>query len=464
MPDLKNSLAVRLVAGAALWSVALLIAGAFVLTTQYQRSVHRVDDERLDAVIESLAAFSEMTQEGQFYLAKTPGDPRFERVFSGQYWQISLVADDGTHKQVGRSESLFDSELSIPETVFQQAGKSSGNNVKAALTGPDNEPLRSLTRIVRLPDQISVLAITAGADRRPGDREIARFRMVVAWTLGLFATGLVIAVILQVRIGLAPIYKIRKAIAQVREGETDIVEGIYPAELMPLTEELNNLLGHNKEVVERARTHVGNLAHALKTPISVLLNETSQNKPGLEQLVQRQASTMARQVDHHLRRASAAARAQVLGARSPVGEAVDDMQRTLMRLFKDKHLQFETKIPIKLTFRGERQDLDELLGNLMENACKWSNGAVRICAKQSSTSTIDISVEDNGPGLPVQKRKAVLARGERLDENAPGSGLGLSIVNDLVGAYGGKFWLEDSDLGGLKIVLRLPSVTSPSNL
>ncbi len=464
MEKLRNSLAGRLIAGAALWTVALLIAGALVLTTQYQRSVHRVDDERLDAVIESLAAFSEMAQDGQFYLSKMPGDPRFERAFSGQYWQISLVDDDGTQRQIARSESLFDSELDIPQTIFQQASKSTGSNVKAALTGPDNEPLRSLTRIVRLPDQISVLAITAGADRRPGDKEIARFRLVVAWTLGLFATGLVIAVILQVRIGLAPIYKIRKAIAQVREGETEAVEGNYPAELMPLTEELNNLLGHNREVVERARTHVGNLAHALKTPISVLLNETSQNKPGLEELVQRQASAMARQVDHHLRRASAAARAQVLGSRTPVAEAVDDMQRTLARLFKDKNIHFETKIPPELTFRGERQDLDELLGNLMENACKWSNGVVHIHAEPSSKSTIDISVEDDGAGLPAQKRKAVLARGERLDESAPGSGLGLSIVNDLVGAYGGKFWLEGSDLGGLKVVLRLPSVTNPSHL
>ncbi len=455
---LRKSLAARLILGAALWTVSLLIAGAFVLTTQYRQSVDRVGDERLNAVIESLAAFSEVNADGQYFLVRLPGDPRFERVFSGQYWQISLITDKGPIP-ANRSESLYDSDLNIPPQIIAQAKDDAGNNVELDLVGPDSEPLRSLTRIVLLADQVSLLAITAAADRRPGDLEIARFRMVVAWTLGLFATGLVIAVIIQVRMGLAPIYKIRKAIAQVREGQTEKVEGEYPAELEPLTEELNNLLGHNKEVVERARTHVGNLAHALKTPISVLLNETSQNREGLEHLVQKQASSMARQVDHHLRRASAAARAHVIGARTPVSVAVADMQRTLARLFKEKQLHFELEIPENLMFRGERQDLDELLGNLLENACKWANRAVHIGAKPFSKSELDIWVEDDGPGLPAHKRDAVLARGERLDESAPGSGLGLSIVNDLVGAYGGEFWLEDSALGGLKVVLRLPSVT-----
>jgi signal transduction histidine kinase len=457
---LRNSLAGRLIAGAALWTVALLIAGAFVLTTQYRQSVHRVDDDRLNAVIESLAAFLEVSPDGKFYLSRTPGDPRFERVFSGQYWQIFPVSEKAKLSQAVHSESLFDSDLSVPKTVIEQAKKQAGSNIKADLTGPDNEPLRSLTRVVQLADQVSVLAITAAADRRPGDKEIARFRMLVAWTLGLFALGLVVAVIIQVRIGLSPIYKIRKAIALVREGEAEKVEGDYPAELMPLAEELNHLLGHNKEVVERARTHVGNLAHALKTPISILLNETRKNQPGLEQLVQKQTVAMSRQVDHHLHRASAAARAQVLGARTPVSEAVSDIRRTLERLFKDKHIQFETKVSTGLVFRGERQDLDELLGNLMENACKWSNGIVRVRAERSSSTTLDISVEDNGEGLPAKKRKTVVARGERLDESAPGSGLGLSIVSDLAGAYGGEFWLEDSPLGGLKAVLRLPSANS----
>ena len=456
MTAIKNSLAGRLIAGAALWTVALLVAGAFVLTTQYRHSVHRVDDDHLNAVIESLAAFSEMTPEGKYYLTRRPGDPRFERAFSGQYWQVSQIAGHGKSGQVARSESLYDSELHIPAAVIETATKDAGENIKQVLTGPDNEPLRSLTRVVRMPDKVSVLAITAASDRRPGDQEIARFRRVVAWTLGLFATGLVIAVIIQVRIGLAPIYKIRKALTRIREGEADEVEGSYPAELAPLADELNILLRHNKEVVERARTHVGNLAHALKTPISVLLNESSRNRTGLERLVQKQASGMASQVDHHLHRASMAARAQVIGARTPVAEAVTLMQRTLNRLFKDKQIKFDVDVPETLTFRGERQDLDELLGNLMENACKWSKGIVRIHAQHLDTSTLQVIIEDNGPGLPAQKRDAVLARGRRLDQSTPGSGLGLSIVSDLVGAYGGAMSLEDSALGGLKVIIMLP--------
>ncbi len=453
---IKNSLAGRLVAGAALWTVALLVAGAFVLTTQYRHSVHRVDDDHLNAVIESLAAFSEMTPEGKYYLSRRPGDPRFERVFSGQYWQVSLIAGPGKHGQVARSESLYDSELHIPVSVIEKAAKDPGDNIRQGLTGPDNEPLRSLTRVVRMPDKVSVLAITAASDRRPGDLEIARFRKVVAWTLGLFATGLVIAIIIQVRVGLAPIYKIRRALARIREGEADEVKGTYPAELAPLTEELNTLLRHNREVVERARTHVGNLAHALKTPISVLLNESARNRKDLAPLVQKQAASMARQVDHHLHRASMAARAQVIGTRTPVAEAVSQMQRTLERLFKDKPITFDVDVPANLTFRGERQDLDELLGNVMENACKWTKDSIRISAREHDATTLEVVIEDNGPGLPAQQREDVLARGKRLDQSTPGSGLGLSIVSDLVGAYGGTMALEDSDLGGLKVIIRLP--------
>ena len=220
---------------------------------------------------------------------------------------------------------------------------------------------------------------------------------------------------------------------------------------------LARLLDHNQETVERQRTHVGNLAHALKTPLSVMLAEAGSQKGSLPDMVRKQTEVMKAQVDHHLRRARAAARAQMLGERTPIAEVLDEMAVMLERVFEEKAVEIDWRAPDELGFRGERQDLQEILGNLMENACKWAKRRVRVSAGPTGLGQMVVVVEDDGPGLPPDQREAALERGARMDETTPGSGLGLSIVVELTRAYGGKITLADSELGGLKVLLELPA-------
>jgi signal transduction histidine kinase len=294
-------------------------------------------------------------------------------------------------------------------------------------------------------------------DRSSLDHDARRFAETALIALALVGTGLIAGVILQVRVALRPLFRLQKDVADVRMGKADRVAADYPVELTPLASELNALLAHNQEVVERQRTHVGNLAHALKTPLSVMLTEAEQT-PGdpLAQVVTRQAQTMREQVDHHLRRARAAARAQGSGERSEVAPVLDELSRTLERIFGERGVTIDWEADEDLVFRGERQDLLELVGNVLENACKWCRKRVRAEAQPDGPGFLRVTVEDDGPGLPSEQREAVLRRGARLDESAPGSGLGLSIVEELAKAYGGSVTLNESSWGGLKVELRLP--------
>ncbi len=298
----------------------------------------------------------------------------------------------------------------------------------------------------------------AAEDRSPLDHDIAGFDTTVAIALLLLGAGLIAAVIVQVRVGLQPLFALRREVANVRTGRTERVTGAYPSELAPLASELNALMAHNQEVLERQRTHVGNLAHALKTPLSVMLSEASGQSSRLAEVVDRQARTMTQQVDHHLRRARAAARAGGPGERTPVAEVIDELARTLERMFRDKRVNVDWDCDDDLAFAGERQDLMEVVGNLAENACKWCTHEVRIRAAPAGERRLRLTVEDDGPGLPADQRLEVLRRGARLDESAPGSGLGLSIVDELARAYGGSVELGDSSSGGLKVDVVLPKV------
>jgi signal transduction histidine kinase len=281
---------------------------------------------------------------------------------------------------------------------------------------------------------------------------------VLGLSIVALAAALVAAVVLQVRVGLAPLTDLQGDLAAIRRGRRQRLEGEYPTEVEALTEELNKLLDHNRQVVDRARTHVGNLAHALKTPLSVLLNEAGETSGPFGALVRRQAEAMRANVDHYLARAHAAARAETIGARTDANPVVEDLARMLERLYgRRQDLDIRLDLAAGAVFRGERQDLEEMVGNLMENACKYGGGEVRVTLDAAGDSALAFTVEDDGPGLDEAARARALKRGERLDESAPGQGLGLSIVADLAQLYGGRLSLEESALGGLKARLVLPS-------
>jgi signal transduction histidine kinase len=298
--------------------------------------------------------------------------------------------------------------------------------------------------------------VMAAADRAASDAGAQRFLFSIIVAMVFLAGGVLLAMGVLVRVVLGPLERIQAHLAEIRNGDRFQLDDDYPVEVQPLASELNKLLEHNHEVVDRARTHVGNLAHALKTPIAVLRNEATGDTP-LDDVVRRQSEAMHNNVQHYLKRAQAAARAQALGARTDVSEIAGGLVRLLNKLFERDGIVVESTLPEGLVFRGEAQDLEEMIGNLLENACKWASSQVRLSGEQLSPGWIRIAVDDDGDGLPEEAMAAAVKRGVRLDETAPGTGLGLSIVNELAELHGGELALSRSDMGGLCAALRLPS-------
>ncbi|HAQ35450.1 MAG TPA: ATP-binding protein [Alphaproteobacteria bacterium] len=457
MTPKRHSLVLRLIATGAIWAVVLLIAGGIALTQLYQRSVLGALEDRLQSTVNALVAAAETGDTGEVSLAREPTDPEYNLVFSGRYWQIADWRTDERLRVIARSRSLWDERLRPPDSLLERAAAQPGTPVTSKIVGPDSEPLRIVAQAVILSGRPDMVVISAAEDQRPADREVRRFVVVALSLIFVFSVALLAGLIFQVRIGLAPVFRMRDAVAAVREGQAEKVEGQFPSELRPLGEELNSLIDHSREVVDRARTHVGNLAHALKTPIAVLLNESRNEQGGFAELVTRQAETMSRQVDHHLRRARAAAHAKAVGARTDVCSTLDDLTRTLQRIYGRTGIAISHTCEEGAIFRGERQDLEEMVGNLLDNACKWSGGEVRATVNLIEDGRLEVVVEDDGPGMDAERREQALQRGVRLDESTPGSGLGLSIVADLAQVYGGALSLDASGLGGLLARVTLPA-------
>ena len=453
-----RSLTRRLIWLASGWIVLALMLTGWMLTSQYQESAFRRLGNVLSNTIDDVVIASVAAPDG--VTVAEIKDGRTLRGLSGKYWQVAELTPDGRMRVLVRSPSLAGESLYADDELPVRLQSSLGALVTYNDPGvlPDgSQPLRIAASMKTLPGRTQALVFMAGIDRSDIETDTRQFATFVWTALLILGIGLVIAVFLQVQIGLRPLFDLRNEIADVRKGRAARIARDYPNEIQPLAEQVNRLLDHNQEVVERQRTHVGNLAHALKTPLSVMLTEAESDPTPLAGVVRRQSEIMKGQVDHHLRRARAAARAQGLGERTPVGEVIDELAVMLERVFQSKGVEIDWRAPDELAFLGERQDLQEVLGNLMENACKWSTRRVRVSAGSSGLGQMIAVVEDDGPGLPADQRDEVMKRGARLDEEAPGSGLGLAIVEDLTRAYGGRLTLAASDLGGLKAVLELPA-------
>ncbi|WGM32133.1 sensor histidine kinase [Brevundimonas sp. NIBR11] len=452
-----RSLTRRLIWLASAWIVVALMLTGWMLTSQYQESALRRLGNSLGGVIDDVVIASVMTPEG-LRVAEIKDAPTL-RGLSGKYWMVGRVDADGGFVVLAKSPSLSGESLyvdpELPGRLQASMGSTLSYNDPGILPGAA-QPLRIAASMKTLNGQ--PLVFMAGIDRSEIESDTRQFATFTWTALLILGIGLIIAVFLQVQIGLRPLFDLRVEIANVRKGKAARIEKSYPTEIQPLAEQVNRLLDHNQEVVERQRTHVGNLAHALKTPLSVMLAEAGTDTGPLADIVRRQSEVMKGQVDHHLRRARAAARAaHGLGEKTPVGEVIDELAVMLERVFQSKDVEIDWRAPDELAFLGERQDLQEILGNLMENACKWSKRRVRVSAGASGLGHMIAVVEDDGPGLPAEQRDGAMKRGARMDENAPGSGLGLAIVDDLTRAYGGRLTLAASDLGGLKAVLELPA-------
>jgi signal transduction histidine kinase len=404
--------------------------------------------------VADLATFSEdpKSEPGQL------GEPQFQLPLSGWYWQITQLNVD--NPTVKASRSLF--AYRLPPLSEQGVPAGPGDTRQAYSTDPEGRRIRIIEREIEV-DDFGTFRIQVAANTSEAERQIWQFQITLIITFAILAVALAAASALQVRYGLRPLRNLRDEVVAIRKSEKDKIEGSFPEDLAPLASELNLLIASNRDILERARTQVGNLAHALKTPLSVLMNEARAESSSLADKVNEQAAIMSDQVTWYLDRARAAARAAVVGAASDVEPVVSSLLRTFHKIYGDRAIAFHGEVEPSLRFRGERQDLQEIIGNLVDNAGKWARSRVELSANSVAVASaerpsLEIMIDDDGPGLPENQRQEALARGRRLDETKPGSGLGLSIVADLVAAHGGEIALETSPLGGLRVRLRLPAV------
>jgi len=448
----------RLIWLAAGWILVALLVTGILLTSLFQESALRRLGSTLNDTIDEVVVASTILPEGEVYVGEIR-DARTERLLSGKYWMVAEPTNGDLMDIVAQSESLGGQGLAIGDDLYHRLVDAKGQTVSYnAEDGPKGEPLRIAASMKTLPGREGPVVFFAALDRSDVDADTRQFATVTWAALLLLGLALVTAVFVQVKVGLRPLYELRRAIADVQNGSANRAEGEYPREIQPLADQVNRLLEHNHETVERQRTHVGNLAHALKTPLAVMLAEAGTQQGQLPDIVRRQAQVMRDQVEHHLRRARAAARASHgLGERTPVEDVLDELAVMIEQVFGEKGVEIDWRAPDDLAFRGERQDLQEIFGNLIENAGKWCKRRVRVNATLSGPGSMTVVVEDDGPGIPEEQRDAALKRGTRMDEDTPGTGLGLSIVDELVRAYGGRLELGASQLGGLKITLELPA-------
>jgi signal transduction histidine kinase len=435
---------------AAVWIAALLLIGGFALDRILTRSIVDNFDEQLVLLLnKSLIAASEIGPDGEVRFNRPPPDQRFIEPYSGLYFQIS-----GGGSDTFASRSLWDRRLRVVE---------SHSDVKPHLydsfefsTADHLEPLRVAERDAILPGSSVRWRFQLAQSRETINNQIRRLRKTLIWSFTALGAGLLILAALQTIFGLWPLRRVRREVIAIRSGAKTRVGQDFPAEVRPLTEEINQLLAHSEEQAEEARRHAGNLAHALKTPLTVITNAATARSPDLADTVCREARAMRRQVDHHLARARALGRRATAQARTRVWDSLEAVQRAVDRL----HEQVTVDIAgdRKAEVRVERQDLDELLGNLVENAAKYGGGRVFVTVERKAAE-VDILVEDDGPGIPPEKRGQLFSRGARLDTTGkPGTGLGLAIVRDVAEIYGGRVTLEESDdLGGLLARLTLPA-------
>lgn len=447
----RNSLGLRLVLGTLAWVLAALVSTGLVLTDLFEAHVSRQFRAELQMHLDQLAANLEVGPDGQPLLKRDLSDPRLKKPYSGLYWQVS--SSDG--QALLRSRSLWDTTL----TAAPASADSAGTLAEAEIDGPGGTRLQLLERSIRPAEQPEqTLRLQVAADRQGLAHPVRDFAGILTLALGLLALGLLMATLIQVRLGLAPLQRLRQSLGDVREGRQRQLQGRYPAEIQPLVDEFNSVLAHDTEVLTRARTQAGNLAHAIKTPLAILANAAHRENGELAQLVTEQVATARRQVDYHLARARAAAAVQLPGLHTPVQPLLEGLVRVMQRLHVERGLNIElAPVPPTLAFRGEAQDFQEMLGNLLDNACKWAQTRVQVSATASAGDKLRILVADDGPGLPESAREAVFNRGVRADEQVPGSGLGLAIVRDLALLYGGAIELDTSPQGGLAVSLRLPA-------
>lgn len=452
-----SSLRFRLLAGTLAWVLLTIVIAGWGLDSLFKQHMMQQARAELTLHLNQLLSFVVVDANGKVSVPYEMSDARFDQPLSGLYWQIDQADSNGQEGKTGllRSRSLWDN-------VLPTAGL---GNASAALqdfiiTDSEGSLLNAVGRIIQPEEESSpplrlLVAINHDVMALPAER----FRNMLILALSVLAVGLMVAVTTQVILGLRPFGRLRKSLAAVHEGKSSHIEGDFPAELKPLVNDFNKVLDVNAEVIERARTQAGNLAHALKTPLAILSNAAAREQNAFSALVQEQVAMAQRQVNYHLARARAAAAMQASSSRTPVKKPLEALVRVMQRLYAERDLEIRLQVQNDdCTFRGEEQDFHEMLGNVLDNACKWARHEIQVTVAHEQDEIV-ITIDDDGKGLPDIQKDQVFQRGVRADEKMPGTGLGLDIVRDLTDLYAGTVMASASPLGGLRVVLRLPAVS-----
>ncbi|OGT29046.1 MAG: hypothetical protein A2W28_03985 [Gammaproteobacteria bacterium RBG_16_51_14] len=441
-----DSLELRLVLSSALWIIVTLAATCVLVVYLFHGHIKKRFENQLIDHLEELVAASDIDQSGQLTLSWTPADTRFRRPQSGWYW---LILSAGTDNILHRSSSSGTFAFELPSRNIEMSSRFFQGQ------GPQGQTLYMYERIIGLPRAHQPYIFLAAGPISDITSDVYRFSYRLAFILSILAIFLLGLVWFQIFFGLRPLRRIQLALSDIRSGNKKRLPDDFPMEVRPLVTELNSLLDFNKALLERARTQVGNLAHALKNPLAVLANEVEGMNGECGNIMRHQLRVAIDSVNYHLHKARIAGATNVLGAVSDLNRVAEDLKFSLGVLYKNREIDIRLNQLDGISVRVDTEDLEEMLGNLLDNACKWARHTVTVDVVACKQDII-IVIEDDGPGIPSSYREEVIRRGIRHDEMQAGSGLGLSIVNTIVGLYSGTLTLGEAGTGGLRAELRLP--------
>lgn len=443
---MHRSLTKRIIALSIFWIILALLATALLLSRFYRDHIEEHYDAHVFTHVEELVAAVRTDEAGRVGLHREPTDPRFHRPDSGWYW--SVLSEE---KTLVKSSSLGDNQLDLSGVVPDE------NHGIQIVFGPDGQKLRAHVVHVSYAQDPGSLTFVATAPELQISEDVQDYVAHVLTSFLVLGVGLSVAVVMQVRLALKPLRAIRQEISDIKAGTTERLSSDFPSDVQPLVDELNFLLDHNEMLLKRARNQLSDLAHAVKNPLTVIRNEarTLESKQG--QLILEQTHIMASNIDHYLSRARIYGKKDAIGYRTSVRSVVEDIAYAVGHIHKDRNVDIKMLCVEDKWFRGESQDLEEMAGNLLDNACKWAKSTVNITC-ETDEDRMRLVFEDDGPGIGEEHHERVMSRGGKLDESQPGHGQGLGIVRDIARLYGGSLTLGRSEsLGGLRATLDLPA-------
>lgn len=442
---MHKSLTKRISTLSIFWIAIALVFTAILMGSFYLEHTRKHYDDHVFTHVEELVAAVETLEDGTLLLTREPTDPRFHRLNSGWYWEI---LEGTTH--LFKSESLGDGHLDLSGTRVSES-----HDVQT-IYGPNGQKLRAQIVNVAYPHEKGAITIAATTPEMAISDDVQEFYLHITTSFLVLGFGLSVAVVMQIRLALKPLNAIQSGISDIRAGKMERLPREFPGDVQPLVDELNYLLDHNETLLKRARNQLGDLAHSVKNPLTVIRNEARSLSGKSGQLILDQSHVMANSIDHYLSRARIYGKQDAIGYRTSVRSVIDDLSFAVEHIHKDRAIGIELKCLDDKWFRGEAQDLEEMTGNLIDNAFKWAKTRVAVSCT-SDHNKLCLTIEDDGPGIAEEEIETITRRGRRLDEKTPGHGHGLGIAEDIAILYGGSLKLGRSKLGGLKAELHLPA-------